>query len=197
MKSLNFQYLSRLDHLRFFASILVVFHHFRGYVADAIPNFSSNSFISWFTQLWMLKGSSGVSLFLVLSAFLFTLITHAGEKKIIYHKFIYNRILRIFPLMVFLVFIVITLDRANSSPLDILRIFTLQLNTGNSMTGWGHSVFPSGPIWTIAVEFQFYFLFPILMIFLSKYGAKYLLLLMLFLWFSRLIIVSLDGYDVF
>jgi acyltransferase 3 len=198
MKSLNFQYLSRLDHLRFFASILVVFHHFRGYVADAIPNgFPSNSFISWFTQLWMLKGSSGVSLFLVLSAFLFTLITHAGEKKIIYHKFIYNRILRIFPLMVFLVFIVITLDRANSSPLDILRIFTLQLNTGNPMTGWGHSVFPSGPIWTIAVEFQFYFLFPILMIFLSRYGAKYLLLLMLFLWFSRLIIVSLNGYDVF
>ena len=86
MKSLNFQYLSRLDHLRFFASILVVFHHFRGYIADSIPNeFPSTSFISWFTQLWMLKGASGVSLFLVLSAFLFTLITHAGERRIIYH----------------------------------------------------------------------------------------------------------------
>lgn len=198
MKSLNFQYLSRLDHLRFFASILVVFHHFRGYVTETIP--SNLLDISWFSgaiQLWLLKGSSGVSLFLVLSAFLFTLIAHGGQKKIIYHKFIYNRILRIFPLMVFLVFIVITLDRANSSPIDILRIFTLQLNTGNIMTGWGHQVFPSGPIWTIAVEFQFYLLFPILMIFLSKYGIRYLLFLTIFMWMSRLTIVSLNSYDVF
>lgn len=30
MKSKNFIYLSRLDHLRFFAAILVVFFHFKG-----------------------------------------------------------------------------------------------------------------------------------------------------------------------
>lgn len=199
MRSLNFNYLSRLDHLRFFACLLVCFHHFRGQAINTlhIDTFDGLSLVKKSVQLWLIEGASGVSLFLVLSAFLFTLIANGGTKKIIYHKFIYNRILRIFPLMVTLVFIIITLDRANSTPLDILRIFTLQLNTGNPMTGWGHSVFPSGPIWTIAVEFQFYLLFPILMIFLSKYGYKYFGSLILFVLTIRLGIALLNDYNVY
>ncbi len=78
-------------------------------------------------------------------------------------------------MMILMVFIVITLSRKDSTPMDIFRILTLQLNTGQSYTGWGHDFYPTGPIWTIAVEFQFYLLFPFFALFLSKYGLRYLI----------------------
>jgi acyltransferase 3 len=196
MRSLNFYYVAKLDHLRFFAAILVVYHHFRGagiQLWDKNVDFSIASLL----KIWLVQGSTGVSLFLVLSAFLFTLITHAGLKEINYKYFIYNRILRIFPLLIVLVFIVLTINRANSTPLDLLRIITLQLNTGNPTTGWGHEFFPIGPIWTIAVEFQFYLLFPFFMIFLRKFGIRYLLLLLSFILVTRFVVVSLNSQDIY
>ena len=178
MKSLNTAYLSRIDHLRFFAALLVIAVHIKGKLSPATEGFGlSSAFLSIenFAKNWIFSGSIGVSLFLVLTGFLFCLISDLGEKKIKYSGFIYNRILRIFPMMVLLVSVVITASRQTSTPMDIFRILTLQLNTGHSYTGWGHEVYPSGPIWTISVEFQFYLLFPFLALFLARYGAKYLL----------------------
>lgn len=137
--------------------------------------------IDYFFKTWLINGSTGVSLFLFLTGFLFCIISGYGEKKIRYTGFVYNRILRIFPMLVLMVFIVITVNRAESTPMDLFRILTLQLNTGHSYTGWGHEFFPSGPIWTIAVEFQFYLLFPFLALFLSKYGVRYLIALVIFM----------------
>lgn len=96
MKSKNFIYLSRLDHLRFFAAILVVFFHFKGINFN---NFTYSNIFEKISRVWVEHGHTGVSLFLVLSAFLFTLICAGGKKQIIYWKFIYNRVLRILPLL--------------------------------------------------------------------------------------------------
>ena len=171
MKSLNSSYFSRIDHLRFFAATLVIFHHFSGNIAvSPDAGLITNFFIAW-----LKNGSTGVSLFLFLTGFLFCIISDIGNKKINYKGFIYNRILRIFPLLIVLVAIVIAINRANSTPMDIFRVLTLQLNTGNPGTGWGHEFFPVGPIWTISVEFQFYLIFPFLALFLKRYGLKYLL----------------------
>ncbi|MCI7352780.1 MAG: acyltransferase [[Actinobacillus] rossii] len=63
--------------------------------------------------------------------------------------------------------------------MDILRIITLQLNTGSSHASWAQAFYPAAPIWTIAVEFQFYLLFPFFALFLSKYGIRYLILLVI------------------
>lgn len=196
MKSLNYKYLSRLDHLRLFAALLVVFHHFRGnivndYNINAIPSFSD------IAKVILIGGSTGVSLFLVLSAFLFTLISDSGNKKIIYKKFIFNRVLRIFPLTILLLLIVITINRANSTPMDILRLLTLQLNTGNAMTGWGHDIFPSGPIWTIAVEFQFYLIFPFLIFFLRESGVLQIIYILIFFILIRYITIQLNSPDIY
>lgn len=168
MKTLNHSYMSRLDHLRFAAFIIVIFHHCRG----SINYGGSVSNLQDFASLWIRWGSSGVSLFLVLSGFLFCIISDAGRKKIQYSSFVKNRILRIAPLTVIFVFIAICVDQTNSTPMDIFRILTLQLNTGSPGTGWGYKLYPMGPIWTIAVEFQFYLIFPFLAIFLSKGGLK-------------------------
>ncbi|WP_338884836.1 acyltransferase [Xenorhabdus sp. TH1] len=168
MKTLNYNYLSKLDHLRFFAAILVIFHHCRGKIVYS----GTIDSLSDLASLWLRWGSTGVSLFLVLSGFLFCIISDAGRKKIEYKSFIKNRILRIAPMATLFVFIVICINQAQSTPMDVLRLLTLQLNTGNPSTGWGHQYYPMGPIWTIAVEFQFYLLFPFLIIFMKKDGIK-------------------------
>ncbi|MEB5973216.1 acyltransferase [Pantoea dispersa] len=192
MKSLNISYMDRIDHLRFFAAVMLMIHHFRGNI-NWDGTYSANAF----ARLWMENGSSGVSFFLVLTGFLFCLISNCGEKQIRYSGYLYNRILRIFPLMIFLVFIVICCSRQQSSPMDIFRIITLQLNTGNSYTGWGHEFFPSGPIWTIAVEFQFYLIFPFLAMFLNKYGPKYLIGIVILMLATRFNVATIKGGDIY
>lgn len=192
MYSLNTKYIDRLDHLRFFAAVLLIFHHFRGSIG-----WNGHLQLSQIIPLWLENGSTGVSFFLVLTGFLFCQISNGGEKNIKYWGFIYNRILRIFPLMIFLVFIVICCSRQTSTPLDILRIITLQLNTGQAYTGWGHDFYPSGPIWTIAVEFQFYLIFPFLSLFLYRYGIKYLIGLIALMILTRFNIAILNGGDIY
>ncbi len=145
----------------------------------------------------MENASSGVSLFLVLTGFLFCLISNSGKKEMRYGGYLYNRILRIFPLMVFFVFIIICCSRQQSTPMDILRVLTLQLNTGNISTGWGNEFFPSGPIWTIAVEFQFYLIFPFLALFLGRYGPKYLAGIVILMLLARFNVATLKGGEIY
>lgn len=192
MQSQNFRYISRIDHLRFFAFLLVFLFHFRFEFPGEMQLSTANpASIKEMLKLWVEGGYSGVSLFLVLSGFLFCLIADGGNKNIRYLPFIYNRILRIFPLLTVLVFIVISVHRGESTPMDILRLLTLQLNTGHPWTGWGHSeLFPSGPIWTIAVEFQFYLIFPLLIGFVRQNGLRWLCLAMLLMIVIRLLVIG-------
>ena len=200
MKSLNLNYMTRLDHLRFFAALLVILFHIKGKVTLSVDDVGVQeafSSLSNFIKNWIFAGSTGVSLFLVLTGFLFCLISDLGHKKIKYSGFIYNRVLRIFPMMVLLAFIVITASRQTSTPMDIFRILTLQLNTGHSYTGWGHQFYPSGPIWTIGVEFQFYLLFPFLALFLARFGVKYLLGLILLIVLVKFNLFVLKGDSIY
>ncbi|QIM64073.1 acyltransferase family protein [Frederiksenia canicola] len=178
MKSLNTSYFSRLDHLRFFAAALVLLHHFRGKISlSAITEVNLTNYIEYMFSFWAINGSTGVSLFLFLTGFLFCTISDYGRKKINYAGFVYNRVLRIFPLLIVIIFIVITMSRSESTPMDIFRVITLQLNTGSPHASWAQKFYPAAPIWTIGVEFQFYLIFPFLALFLSKYGSRYLALL--------------------
>ena len=151
-----------LDHLRFFAASLVFAHHFS---FDIVPS-PSNGWLQYIAESWLRWGSNGVSLFLVLSGFIF--VTICRDKEIIYHKFIINRVLRIFPLLIVVMLLLLTTARATWSPLDLLRFIFLQMNTGNAVTGWGSEFLPFGITWTIAVEFQFYLLFPLLLVIFRK-----------------------------
>lgn len=193
MKTLNHGYLSRLDHLRFFAAVLVIFHHCRG----PINYNGSISSLHDLASLWIRWGSTGVSLFLVLSGFLFCVIADAGNKNIEYKKFIRNRILRIAPLATIFVFIAICVNQAASTPMDIFRLLTLQLNTGSPGTGWGYKLYPMGPIWTIAVEFQFYLIFPFLATFMSKDGIKTILGMIVALILIKTSLVIFNGPGIY
>lgn len=163
-------YLNRLDHLRFFAAFVVIAHHFRGNVGTI--QITNDITLKNLILVILDFGSVGVSFFLVLSGFLFMRQAILQPEKVRFGNFILRRIVRIFPLLIFVFLMIIAASRATSTPMDVFRLLTLQLNTGQSFTGWGHDYLPVGPIWTIAVEFQFYLLFPVLYLTYVRYSTQ-------------------------
>ncbi len=100
-------HLDRLDHLRFFACVWVVVRHFRN--ASGVRNTDILNHENIFVKviaLWQNAGGMGVDIFFVLSGFLFAVIIR--DRKVIYHKFLYNRVLRIFPLFSLALMIIMT-----------------------------------------------------------------------------------------
>ena len=179
MKSLNSKYLSRIDHLRFIAATFVVFVH--SYSAFGGGN-SDNIFIKF-----MLSGDTGVTLFLVLSGFLFTIISDGGKKNIEYKKFIFNRFIRIFPLLSIAWITSMSLSRGTATFSDAMTVLLFSnLQTSPLLAHFGQT-------WTIAVEFQFYLIFPFLALFLNRYGVKYIIYLSLFWLMWRTMIVTIYG----
>ncbi len=164
-ESKNVGYIGRLDHLRFFAAILVVMYHFYHGIVP-LEAMSNNPLLSLFGE-----GSSGVDLFFVLSGFIFGVI---GQGKIIhYGNFIFSRLVRIYPLYLLGIVIVVGANHGQFSPLDTGLLLFPMLNVDALPTLPGF-----GQLWTIGLEFQFYLIFPFLMVFITRHGAKYLLGLM-------------------
>ncbi|HAS1096113.1 TPA: acyltransferase [Enterobacter cloacae] len=190
MQTKNLGYLSRLDHLRYVAASLVAFLHFRG----NIPSFNPDGDGAiWFIYQWINSGATGVSLFLVLSGFIFCVITNAGKNKIEYKQFITNRILRIFPLVIFVFFIAMTIHGSVVGIGDIVRLALLQFNTGFSASDWMGKEPILVPMWTLAVEFQFYLIFPFIALFIGRYGIKYAFNMLAMMIFIKFMIVNSYG----
>ena len=108
------------------------------------------------------EGYTGVSLFITLTGFIFTYII--ADKDIDYKKFIYNRFIRIFPLLfvatLFSSFYISGVNKGD--PLTMTKFFNLF--GGGTLNG----------SWTLVIEFQFYLLFPIAYAyFREKYQGRY------------------------
>ena len=160
MISKNTAYLSRLDHLRFFAALLVAAYHFHGGPALTASLNPLTVFVK--------EGEAGVSLFMVLSGFILTIIAYG--KELDYRKFVYNRFIRIYPLYLTMIFIAAYASNRTVDFLQFLQLISPLANVGHFM---GSIKFPH--LWTIAVEFQFYLIFPLVIGFLFRYGARYVL----------------------
>jgi peptidoglycan/LPS O-acetylase OafA/YrhL len=158
MLSKNTSYISRLDHLRFFAALLVAAYHFH---SNSIRTGSLNPLL-----MLIKEGETGVSLFMVLSGFILTRI--AFGKQIDYKSFIYNRILRIYPLYTLMVFIAAFSAGRHMDFVSFVALMSPMGNMGNVYL----EKFPH--IWTVAVEFQFYLIFPFIVRFFARYGVRYL-----------------------
>lgn len=175
-------YLSRLDHLRFFAAALVVlFHFFHTHVGDLRAR---NPLVSLIDE-----GHTGIALFMVISGFIFTVI--AGDRDIRYGAFLRNRILRIYPLFTFAVFLQLLIGTYNN-----------HYNYGfHQLIGWlipfRSETVPLSPyfaqLWTIWVEFQFYLIFPFLLAFSRRIGVRYLFGLLLLLLLVRALVFAASG----
>ncbi len=164
-------YVARLDHLRFVAAMLVFcfhyYHHFYG-KWQARPDLWGFG--------WLVEGHTGVSLFFVLSGFIFMRIAMSARGAIDYLGFLRNRLLRIFPLFLFVFFIALSVTRDAFVPQNLLYAFVT--NLGLSPTS---SHFITGAAWTISIEFTFYLVFPFIGRFAYEQGPAYLLRLIFLL----------------
>ncbi|MFM0031179.1 acyltransferase [Paraburkholderia madseniana] len=177
MLSKNTNYLSRLDHLRFFAALLVTTYHFHGGMVNGAT----------LNPLLMIikEGETGVSLFMILSGFILTRISIG--KEINYRSFVFNRVLRIYPLYIVMLFIAAF---SGGRHMDFVSLLALLSPVGNL----GNVILPKFPhIWTIAVEFQFYLIFPFIIGFFARYGTRYLIGLICFAILVRAMMYLTDG----
>lgn len=110
MRSTNINYIASLDHLRFLAAMLIVIFHL-----------ANGNFVHY------MHLDIGVPLFFTLSGYLFfTIADNRKDSEILYWKFLYNRILRIYPLITLLFLMtVVLIDNFNA--LDFNNLFGLNL----------------------------------------------------------------------
>jgi len=180
MLSKNIKYIIGVDHLRGIAALLVLLYHSTQIIGADIAHksifISQNDYgyTHWniFKSL-ISEGSFGVALFMTLSGFIFTFGLY--KKRLDIKGFFRNRFVRIYPLYIFLIFLSLYMY-ANLQP-DLLQSVILSifpfanLNGGVIATG---IVASAAMFWTIAVETQFYLVFPFLIRFLNEHKFKLL-----------------------
>lgn len=180
-KKKNIKYRPEIDGLRAFAVLAVIMYHAPPVYILGI-NFFSGGFI-------------GVDIFFVISGYLITsiIIKEIAEKKTFSLKFFYERrVRRIVPVLLFVILISSIyasfyllpkglLDYSNSA---ISSIFFFS-NFYFYLAEFDYSTLvnlkkPLLHTWSLAVEEQFYIIYPILIIFIYKYFKKYLIHFLIF-----------------
>jgi peptidoglycan/LPS O-acetylase OafA/YrhL len=145
MQSTNRFYLRGIDHLRALAAFMVLCYHCI-HSGNLVPqSHVPQSLLAGLLE----EGHTGVSLFITITGFIFA--TIIGDRKVDYPRFLYNRFLRIFPLLFILsLFAALTQQGVTGAdPLAMVKFF----NLFGGGTYWG--------TWTLVVEFQFYLFFPV------------------------------------
>jgi peptidoglycan/LPS O-acetylase OafA/YrhL len=160
-------HLPRLDGVRGLAILLVLLYHF---VYDGFPPALTQSAVAG-VLAW---GWVGVDLFFVLSGFLITgLLLDSRDSPRYFLTFYGRRFLRIIPLyFVFLSVYVTALLLLGPTPHDLERLsrslpFLATFTTNLAVAATGtFSVLPpyTGMLWSLAVEEQFYLLWPFLIL---------------------------------
>ncbi|MFH8487510.1 acyltransferase family protein [Streptomyces longisporoflavus] len=169
MRSSNRQYLVSVDHLRAYAAVLVLLCHGTQMISPFLretPNSDPGGWLYTENPLGtlVLEGHTGVALFMVLSGFIFTIGTLG--KDVHYGRFLGNRVLRIFPLYIALIILGVG---AHKQGADLPAVVQSLAGLGN-LPGSLNLGAVSKMWWAIAVELQFYLLFPLFSRMLTKHG---------------------------
>jgi peptidoglycan/LPS O-acetylase OafA/YrhL len=147
-------YIPALDGLRGISILAVMFHH--GYL------------------FWMGRGGFlGVDVFFVLSGFLITaLLVTEWEKtgSISFKKFYSRRILRLFPALWALILVSLVRDWFIPPPEGYRAVVKSVLIVFFYSSNWVQAVHPLGHTWSLAIEEQFYIIWPALLLLMLKLG---------------------------
>lgn len=174
MKSLNIGYIPAVDHLRGLAALLIFFYHGLTLIGYQLKYSEPFSFNHWITvnnpfAALLVEGHTAVALFMVLSGFIFTMGSYGSQLR--YFDFVRNRFLRTYPLFVVLLATGLCVSTENFNVGALLQTLFFM---GNLPGAANAGVF-SAMFWAVAVEWQFYLLFPFIIFFVNRYGVKYLL----------------------
>jgi peptidoglycan/LPS O-acetylase OafA/YrhL len=143
-------HIRELDGVRGLAAIMVFFHH---------VCYTSIEPTGWNAPVRLLRtisisGMYGVDLFFVLSGFLITsLLIDARRDRSYYHDFYWKRALRILPLYTLCLLGVLLFIPGSRGYVLLSALFV-------SNFAWLFHIQGVGPFWTLAIEEQFYLLWP-------------------------------------
>jgi len=176
MQTKNLTYMPRMDVLRFIAAAAVIVYHVYAWG----PKWEGK-YVPELGNLLFLRGSAGVSLFMVMSGYLMAQI-FMKYPNATFREFIYNRIVRIAPLCVLLLIGGVAAHDGNTQVFrQVLNALTLQFNVDRADL--------LAPLWTIATEFQFYLIMPLLAMLIAKSGISSFLKLAIFVGIFRMMIM--------
>lgn len=168
-------HLPALDGVRTIAIAMVIFYH----SVHGLPGMtrSQNLFLRLTGQGWM-----GVDLFFVLSGFLITgILLDVRSEKHALRNFYARRVLRIAPVYVaFLLFSLWFASALGTSSVEEtaqlhqsqLWYWSYSLNFLIALRDWSATTFPMGHLWSLAVEEQFYLLWPMAVLVLSPLALR-------------------------
>lgn len=135
-----------------------------------------------FNHAWLPGGFAGVDVFFVISGFLMTMIIVKGVERKTFSiiGFYQARVRRIIPALAFLCFVLMVLGYFLLSPIDYLNMgkhTTASLTFTSNFVYWKESnYFDASSIekwllhtWSLSVEWQFYLIYPVVLVILSKF----------------------------
>lgn len=183
MRSVNIRYMPAVDHLRAYAALLIVVYHglhLFSYFERFHREFGIDGWLQSGNPLIaaLAEGHTAVALFMVLSGFILT--QAALDAGVDYGRFIRNRLLRTYPLFLLLVF-------AGATTAEHFSWAALAQTVFGFANLPGALVAPpfTSLLWTIAIEWQFYVLFPLLALVLKGGWTRHLLGLLVLLLLLR------------
>ncbi len=175
MESVNIKYIAPLDHIRAYAAVLIVLYHGCQLIWYQLVYNIPFSFEFWLShrittdnplKSLIIEGHTAVALFMVLSGFILTM--GAYKKKVSYKRFIINRLLRTYPLFLLLLLAGIFTFPDNFTVLGFVQTVFAMANTKGALSVGSFSAM----FWAVAVEWQFYVVFPLLIVILNRSGTN-------------------------
>jgi peptidoglycan/LPS O-acetylase OafA/YrhL len=197
VRSANQRYLYPVDHLRAFAALLVLLYHSSQLITANIQRRDFEPARDWLysrnpVKTLVFEGHTGVALFMVLSGFIFT--TGTLGKELDHGRFLVNRLLRIFPMYLVLLFIGVSTAPGSFTLSSFVQVLIPLANFGGPVgTGgiWG------AMFWAVSVELQFYLVFPLLLRLLHRGGPAALVRLVAAMIVLRALVrVAQPGVDL-
>lgn len=178
----NGAYIERLDHLRLFAATLVMVFHLW-----LTTGFGGQ--FAYFAIPLIRQGHIGVQFFMVISGFVLAVISYGKHIEAV--NFYKNRVLRIYPLFVF-VLALGYFSTPDPRPTSVSVDFLVALTPFSNLSRLQYGEF-GGQLWSVAVELQFYLLFPIFQSVLLQKGARYHIILIAFMVIIRAAVFLMHG----